>query len=479
MFESITERLSGVFRTVMGKARLSGDNIAAAMAEVRIALLEADVNLDVVRNFTERVKEKAIGAIAVAGVDPGQQFVKAVFDGIVELLGGANRGVDWAASGPTVVMLCGLQGAGKTTTAAKLAHKFKADGRSPMLAAADVQRPAAVEQLKVLGEQIGVPVHSQTGADPVAICRQSLAVAELRGCDVVILDTAGRLHVDEALMAELEAIVKVAAPREVLFVCDAMIGQSAVDTAKEFRRRLPITGAVMTKLDGDARGGAALSLAEASGVSIKFVTTGEKPDALEDFHPERMAQRILGMGDVVSLVERAQAVVDEKEAQKLQKKMMENTFTLEDFLNQLGYIRKMGSLKDLLGMIPGFGAQMKDLNVDDRQFKGIEALIQSMTVEERRHPELIEASRRRRIAAGSGRQPREIVDLLKQFEQMRKIMGQMGKMGMFGGGGAGALKALMSGGLPGMGGGRTMFGSKKAGTKAQQKKKRDKKKKRR
>ncbi|MCD7896300.1 MAG: signal recognition particle protein [Planctomycetaceae bacterium] len=482
MFESITESLSKAVRTVLGKAKLSEDNLAEAMKEVRLALLEADVNTKVTTAFVDRVKDLALGMEVIPGVDPGQQFVKIVYDELVRLLGGEAAGIDWAERGPTIVMLCGLQGSGKTTTAGKIARRWKAEGKHPLLVAADVQRPAAIEQLRVLGAQIEVPVFTQAGANPVSICRNSVNAAKLHNADVIILDTAGRLHVDAELMDELDAIREATKPQEILFVCDAMIGQSAVDTANEFRRRLPLTGAVMTKMDSDARGGAALSLRESTGVPIKFVATGEKLDALEEFYPDRMAGRILGMGDVVSLVERAQSVIDEKEAKALQDKLAKNQFNLDDFLNQLASIRKMGSLKDILGMIPGLGGQLKGVDIDDSQFKRIEAVIQSMTREERQNPEIIDARRRQRIARGSGKTLKDVNDLLKQFTEMRKITGRMGRLGLFGGAGQQALESMSPGTLSSLASGRSLYGSKKAGSKAQQKKKekkKDKKKKRR
>ncbi len=482
MFESISESLSKVFRTVLGKAKLSEENVADAMREVRLALLEADVNSKVASGFVDRVRALALGMEVIPGVDPGQLFVKVVYDELVKLLGGETAGVAWDASRASVIMLCGLQGSGKTTTAGKLARKWKAEGKSPLLVAADVQRPAAIAQLQVLGEQIGVPVFTQAGANPVSICRNSLNAAKLHDADVIILDTAGRLHVDAQLMDELDAIREASAPCEILFVCDSMIGQSAVDTAEEFKRRLPLTGAVMTKMDSDARGGAALSLRESTGVPIKFVATGEKLDALEEFHPDRMASRILGMGDIVSLVERAQAVIDEKEAKALQDKLAANQFDLNDFMSQLASIRKMGSFKDILGLIPGLGAQLKGVDIDEGQFKQIEAIIQSMTKDERAHPEIIDNRRRARIARGSGKTQKDVADLLKQFQEMRKITGRMGRLGLFGRGGQQALEALNPGALNSLAAGRSLYGSKKKGSKAQQKKKdrkKDKKKKRR
>lgn len=485
MFESITDKLNGVFRTLAGKAKISESNVADAVREVRVALLEADVSLEVARTFMNRVREEALGEKVLAAVDPGQQFVKIVHDQLVRLLGGDRAEMAWVDGAPTVVMLCGLQGAGKTTTAGKLARRWKEEGRRPLLVAADVQRPAAIEQLRVLGRQIDVPVHAQEGGDPLAICKQAMEIARWQEADTILLDTAGRLHVDDALMEELSRIARATDPAEILFICDAMIGQSAVDTAVEFGRRLLLTGAVMTKLDSDARGGAALSLREVSGVPIKYVTVGEKMEALEEFHPDRMAGRILGMGDVVTLVEKAQAVVDEKEAEALAAKLQKNDFNLEDFQKQLGQIKRMGSMKDLLSLIPGVGSRLKDIDVDEKQFKQIEALIQSMTVEERRHPEIIGASRMQRIAAGAGRSSsRPVKDLLKQFGQMRKMIGQMGKAGMFAGG-AETMEGMET--LAGAGANphgaaamhrmdRMFGGSKKSGTKAQRDKKKDRKK---
>ena len=476
MFESITDSLSQVFRSIAGKAKISEANVQDAVRDVRVALLEADVSVSVARDFVERVRQEALGEKVLQSVDAGQQFIKIVHDELVRLLGGEHAGVQWHWGGPTVIMLCGLQGCGKTTTAGKLAQRWRAENRHPLLVAADVQRPAAIEQLQILGQQVGVPVHAQPGGDPVQICAQALEVAKLHAADTVILDTAGRLHIDEALMFQLQSIVARTQPHEILFVCDAMIGQSAVETAAEFKKRLPLTGAILTKLDSDARGGSALSLREVTGVPIKYVTVGEKLDALEEFHPDRMAGRILGMGDVVSLVEKAQAVVDEKEAEQLQQKLLENSFTLEDFQRQMAQVRKMGGMKDLLGLIPGIGQQIKQLDIDEGQFKRIEATIQSMTPAERQSPEIICPARRQRIAKGSGTTIKDVVDLLKQFGEMKKIVGKMGKRGMLGGGGLGALGSLVRGELPGLGGGRSMFGSKKQGSKAQQ---RDKKKERR
>ena len=499
MFDSLTDRMNGAFKTLIGQGKISESNIEDAVREVRVALLEADVSIAIARSFVERIKEEALGEKVLTAVDPGEMFIKIVHDAIVDLLGGERDNIAFAPEGPTVVMLCGLQGAGKTTTCGKLASKWLSEGRKPLLVAADVQRPAAIEQLKVLGSQIGVPVHAQAGGDPVQICKQSVDIAKLQDCDTIILDTAGRLHVDDELMTELEKIVKSTQPAETLFVCDAMIGQSAVDTATEFKKRLDLTGAVMTKMDSDARGGAALSLREITGVCIKYVTVGEKMDAIEEFHPDRMAGRILGMGDVVSLVEKAQSIVDEKEAEAMRLKLEGNKFTLEDFQKQLAQIKKMGSIKDLLGLLPGVGSKLKGLDIDETKFKKIEALIQSMTPEERLNPEIIGLARMKRVAKGSGNfdangdpATRPVKDLLKQFSQMRKMIGKMGKLGMFSAdtfagmddvpGDPNDMLAAGDNGenpqlpnVPGMGG---LFGnkSKKAKAKAQQDKKKNRKK---
>ena len=499
MFDSLTDRMNGAFKSLIGQGKISESNIDEAVREVRVALLEADVNISIARSFVERIKIEAQGEKVLTAVDPGEMFVKIVHDAIVNLLGGEREDINFNPDGPTIIMLCGLQGAGKTTTCGKLASRFKGEGRKPLLVAADVQRPAAIEQLRVLGRQIDVQVHAQEGGDPVQICKQSLEIAKLNDLDTIILDTAGRLHVDDELMNELEKIAKATKPSEILFVCDAMIGQSAVDTAEEFNKRLSISGAVMTKMDSDARGGAALSLRELTGVCIKYVTVGEKLDAIEEFHPERMAGRILGMGDVVSLVEKAQSVVDEKEAEAMRSKLEKNKFTLEDFQKQLAQIKKMGSIKDLLGLLPGIGSKLKGLDIDESRFKKIEALIQSMTPEERQNPEVIGLPRMKRIAKGSGNfdvngEPatRPVKELLKQFTQMKKMIGKMGKLGMFssetyaGMEGvdadpesmlAAAERGENPGQLPSVPGMGSVFGkSKKQGAKAQQDKKKNRKK---
>lgn len=498
MFDNLTDKMNGVFKSLVGKGKISESNVQDAVREVRVALLEADVSVSIAREFVNRVKEQAQGEKVLTAVDPSEMFVKIIHDAIIDLLGGEREPISFKADGISVIMLCGLQGAGKTTTAGKLASRWKNEGKKPLLVAADVQRPAAIEQLKVLGKQIDVPVHFQMGGNPVEICKQSLEIAKLQGLDTIILDTAGRLHVDAELMQELEKIVKCTTPDEILFVCDSMIGQSAVDTAAEFKERLPLTGAVMTKLDSDARGGAALSLRETTGVCIKYVTVGEKLDAIEEFHPERMAGRILGMGDVVSLVEKAQQVVDAKDAENIRKKLEDNKFTLEDFQKQLAQIQKMGSIKDLLGLLPGIGSKLKGLDIDETKFKKIECIIHSMTPEERREPEVIGPARMKRIAAGSGNydasgQPalKPVKDLLKQFQQMRKMIGKMGKAGLFSAGLGGdemmgdmpdmpqTPEEMMAagGGMPSMPGLGGLFGgSKHSGSKAQKDIKKNRKK---
>lgn len=477
MFDSISDRLGNVFDKLRGKVRLSEEHIQEALRDVRMALLEADVSLSVVREFTSRVREAALGESVLSSVRPGELIVKIVNDELVALLGGDNAPLQFLPEGLTTIMLCGLQGSGKTTTVGKLATRLQTIGRKPLLVAADVQRPAAIEQLKTLGAQIGVPVYAEVAGDPVAICSRAQGVAELHQADTILLDTAGRLHVDDDLMQELERIVAGSKPTEILLVLDAMTGQDAVHSAEEFARRLPLTGAILTKLDGDARGGAALSLREITGVPIKFCGVGEKLDALEEFFPERMAGRILGMGDVVSLVEKAQANVSAEEQAAMQEKLLENTFTLTDFQKQLAQIRKMGSIKDLLGMLPGVGRAIKGIDIDDREFFRIEAIIQSMTPRERENPELIDISRRERIGRGSGTGVTEVNNLLKQFREMKKTIGSMKKSGLLG--------SLLGGGLPSFSGGLpggvdpSAFGSlmgKKGSTRALDQKKKDRKK---
>ncbi|MDQ7040666.1 MAG: signal recognition particle protein [Rhodothermus sp.] len=433
MFESLTEKLEAALKSVSGQGRITELNIAGTMRQIRRALLEADVNYQVAREFTERVKEKALGTKVLTSVSPGQQLVKIVYDELVRLLGSEQVDIKLSPNPPTVILVAGLQGSGKTTFCAKLALYFKKKGRAPLLAAADVYRPAAVDQLKTLAASINVPVYSieeegQVVQDAVRVAREAVQEARRTARDLVIIDTAGRLHIDEAMMQEVEQIKEAVQPHEILFVVDSMTGQDAVNTAKAFNERLDFDGVVLTKLDGDTRGGAALSIRSVVNKPIKFASTGEKLDALTPFYPERMAQRILGMGDVISLVERAQEQFDARQAEKLRRKLRSADFNLEDFYEQLQRIKKMGSLRELIGMIPGLGRYVKDLDVDDDAFKHIEAMILSMTPEERRNPDIIDASRRRRIARGSGMEVSDVNQLLRQFKEMRKMMKSMSKL---------------------------------------------------
>ncbi|MBI5195963.1 MAG: signal recognition particle protein, partial [Nitrospirae bacterium] len=402
---------------------LKEEDIAAAMKEVRIALLEADVNFKVVKDFTDKVKERAVGKAVLESITPGQQVVKIVYDELCNLMGGSHSKIHLAPNPPTVIMLAGLHGSGKTTTCAKLAKGFKKDGRRPMLVAIDTARPAAIEQLISLGSQINVPVYgTKAGDDPVKVCSDALKKANSEGMDIVILDTAGRMHVDEDLMKELENIKAEAKPKEILFVADAMTGQDAVNIATAFNSRLDVNGVILTKMDGDARGGAALSIVSVTGKPVKFIGTGEKIDLLEPFHPERMASRILGMGDVVSLVEKAQEAVDMQDAFTLQKKFREDRFSFEDLKTQIKQLRKMGPLENILGMIPGLGKQLKGVSVDDREVVKIEAIINSMTRQERENYAIINGSRKKRIASGSGTTVTDVNRLLKQYLGMKKML---------------------------------------------------------
>jgi signal recognition particle subunit SRP54 len=429
MFDALTEKIEGIFRQLRGHGKLSEANIEEAMREVRRALLEADVNYRVVKAFIDRVKARAVGQEVVRSLTPGQQVIRIVHEELIRLLGDRHHALAFSNIPPTVLMLVGLNGAGKTTAAAKLGRFLKGKGRRVALVAADVYRPAAVDQLEVLGRSIGVPVfRGADGADPVSICSEALAAARNGSADTLILDTAGRLHVDEGMMAEVERIRERTSPHEILFVADGMTGQDAVNAASEFKRRLDFTGVILTKMDGDARGGAALSIREVTGVPIKFVGVGEKVDALEPFHPDRMASRILGMGDILSLVERAEQAVSAEQAAALERKLRKESFTFEDFLEQLQQVKKMGPLDQLLDMIPGAGRALKGLQVDDRSFVHVEAIIKSMTAEERRKPQVIDGSRRRRIALGSGRSVQEVNRLLKQFQQMQKMVKTLGRM---------------------------------------------------
>jgi signal recognition particle subunit SRP54 len=429
MFESLQEKLQEAFKRLTGKGKLTEADVNEAMREVRMALLEADVNFKVVKEFIAKVKERAVGQEVMETLNPGQMVIKIVYEELTALMGGANAGLNMADRPPTIIMLCGLQGAGKTTHAAKLALKLKKEGKKPLLVAADIYRPAAIKQLEVLGERVGVPVFSLGDkVSPVEIARGAFEYAAEHHRDVILVDTAGRLTIDEALMDELKQIKALLNPHEVLLVIDAMIGQDAVTTAEHFNEKLGIDGVILTKLDGDTRGGAALSVRQVTGKPIKFVGVGEKVEALEAFHPDRMASRILGMGDVLTLIERAQEQVDQKKAEEMARKMMKAEFDFEDFLEQMRAMRRMGPLQDILKMIPGLGAQLKDINIDEKELKHVEAMILSMTPKERRNPDIINVRRRERIAKGSGRPIAEVHRLIKQFEQTRKMMKQLGGM---------------------------------------------------
>jgi signal recognition particle subunit SRP54 len=432
MFEDLSTRLESAFRSVTGQARLSDVNVAETVREIRRALLDADVNYDVARSITAAVKEKALGQGVLATVTPGQQFTKIVYDELVRVLGEQREEMAFSQTPPSVILIAGLQGSGKTTFSAKLAKMLREQGKSPMLAAADVYRPAAVDQLRTLADQIDVPVYSIEEKDALRVAREALAEAKKSARDVLIIDTAGRMHVDADMMGEVARIKDAVNPSEILFVVDSMTGQDAVNTAKEFNQQIDFDGVVLTKLDGDTRGGAAISIRTVVNKPIKFMSTGEGMDSISPFHPDRMAQRILGMGDVVSLVEKAQQQYDEVQARKLQSKISSNTFNLEDFYGQLQQIKKMGSMRELVGMIPGMSKQLGDAEIDDDTLKPVEAIINSMTIEERRKPDLINGSRRKRIASGSGTTVREVNDLLKQFSQMKKMMKTMTKMNRMG-----------------------------------------------
>lgn len=428
MFENLSEKLERSFKLLKGQGQITEINVAETLKEVRRALLDADVNFKTAKTFTETVKEKALGQNVLTAVKPEQMMVKIVHDELTQLMGGASVDINTKGN-PAVILIAGLQGSGKTTFSGKLASLLKNKrSKNPLLVAGDVYRPAAINQLQVLGEQIGVPVFTQEGSkDPVKIAKDAVKEARQKGYDLVIVDTAGRLAVDEEMMQEITAVKKAIDPDEILFVVDSMTGQDAVNTAKEFNDRLDFDGVVLTKLDGDTRGGAALSIRSVVNKPIKFVGTGEKMDALDVFHPSRMADRILGMGDIVSLVERAQEQFDADEARKLQSKIAKNQFSFNDFLSQIQQIKKMGSLKDLAGMIPGMGKAIKNMDFDDDAFKEVEAIIFSMTPEERENPAVLNGSRRKRIAAGSGTSIQEVNRLIKQFEDTRKVMKMMGQ----------------------------------------------------
>lgn len=429
MFQELTEKLDSIFKKLRGHGKLTEQNIETAMREVRRVLLESDVNYKVVKDFIARVTSKAVGQTVMKSITPGQQIIKIIHDELIELLGRADVPLNFASFPPSIIMLVGLQGSGKTTFAGKLARLLKQQGKNPALVAADVQRPAAIEQLKIVGQANGFPVYHETMSTPIRICKNAIGFCRKNGNDVAIFDTAGRLHVDQELMQELVTLKQETKPNEILFIADGMTGQDAVNTAKAFLEQLDFTGVVLTKMDGDARGGAAISIRAVTGKPIKFIGVGEKYDALEKFHPDRMASRILGMGDVISLVEKAQSNMEAAEAEKLEKKLRRQEFTLEDFYDQLQQIKKMGPLDQLLGMIPGMNPKaLRGFQVDDRAFVKIEAMINSMTPDERRRPQIIDGSRRRRIASGSGTTVQDLNRLLKQFQSMQKMFKNFGKI---------------------------------------------------
>ncbi len=428
MFQQLSGRFEEIFRKLKGHGKLTPENISETLREVRRVLLEADVHLNVTKEFVEAVEKKAVGAEVAKSITPAQQMIKIVHDELARLLGGNETPLREANLPPTIIMVVGLQGTGKTTFCGKLAKHLKAKGRRPLLVAADLQRPAAVEQLRVVSQQVSAEFFSKTGSTPIDVCKAAINAARQKMLDVAILDTAGRLHLNEELMEELAAIKKTLKPHEILFVADGMTGQDAVNTAQSFQSRLDLTGVVLTKMDGDARGGAALSIKAVIGKPIKFIGTGEKLDALEKFHPDRIASRILGMGDVVTLVEKAQQAVDQEKSRELAEKLRKSEFTLEDFLEQLQQVKKMGPLNQLVGMLPGVGAKLpKDAEVDEGALVRTEAIIQSMTRIERQKPQILNGTRRLRIAQGSGTSVQEVNRLIKQFEMMRKMMKQVGR----------------------------------------------------
>jgi signal recognition particle subunit SRP54 len=427
MFSNLTDKLELAFKKLRGLGKISETNIKDSMREVRQALLEADVNFKVAREFVKSVQEKALGTEVLKSIDPGQQIVKIVHDELVDLLGGKAVPLAPVDKSPTIYMVCGLQGSGKTTLVGKLALMHKRKNQKPLVVAADIYRPAAVKQLKVLADSIQVDHFYVEGKDPVEICRQAVKHAEKNFVDLVILDTAGRLHVDDELMTELEEIKKAVKPHEILLVADSMTGQDAVNVAAEFHKRLQITGVVLSKLDGDARGGAALSIRKVTGCPIKLASMGEKLGDLEPFHPDRLASRILGMGDIVTLVEKAQAAIDTETTEKLQEKLLKAKFDLEDFLEQMNQLKKMGPLESVLGMVPGMGKMLKGIKLDEREIERTAAIIKSMTFQERRNPQIIDGSRKKRIANGSGTSVQTVNQLLKQFFAMQNLFAQMGK----------------------------------------------------
>jgi len=441
VFESLTQKFNSVFKSISGRGKITEANISDALREVRKALLEADVSYKVAKQFCKDVREKAIGQEVVKSLHPGQVLVKVVNDELTELMGPVDSNIYFVSPAPTVIMLAGLQGGGKTTTAAKLGKFIESKEKRPLLVADDLRRPAAIEQLKVLGDQAGLDVYTEDSKNSVKVAKNGVKYAKKHGHDVVILDTAGRLHIDEEMMTEISSVAKAVNPHQIFLVCDAMTGQDAVNSAKSFNEALELDGVILTKLDGDARGGAALSVKAVTGKPIKFVGVGEKLDKLDEFHPDRMASRILGMGDVVTLVEKAQEHVEAEEAEKMQKKMAKGRFGFDDFLKQMRTIRKMGGIKDMLKMLPGAQNQLGDIDFDEGSVRQIEGIVHSMTLDERQDPELIRASRRRRIAAGAGIPSEEVAKLVKTFKRSRDMMQA------FSGGKFSGLKSLLSGGL--------------------------------
>lgn len=431
MFESLSEKLESIFKKLRNRGLLKEEDVDTALKEVRLALLEADVNFKVVKDFIQKVKEKAVGKEVLDSLTPGQQVIKIVNDELCELLGSTSNRIQFSPNPPTIIMMTGLHGSGKTTTSAKLAKFFKKEGRRPMLVAADLQRPAAIDQLITLGSQIDVPVfYSKDTKDPVALCRESVKKAKSEARDILILDTAGRLHIDESLMAELRNIRDAVLPKEIIFVADAMTGQDAVNIAKNFNEQIGIDGIILTKMDGDARGGAALSVRAVTGKPIKFIGVGEKIDMIEPFHPDRIASRILGMGDMLSFIEQAQKSFEQKEAEKLQEKILGESFTFDDLKEQLKKVRSMGPIENLLGMIPGFN-KVKGLSVDEKEFVKVEAIINSMTHAERRNHNILNGSRRKRIALGSGTTVTDVNRVVKQYIELKKMLKMFkGKKGM-------------------------------------------------
>jgi len=441
MFESLTEKFNSVFRSLSGRGRITEANISDAMRDVRKALLEADVNYSVVKQFCKDVTQAATGAEVIKSLHPGQVLVKIVNEQLTKLMGPVDTSIYFVSPGPTIIMLAGLQGCGKTTTAAKLGKYLVEKNKKPLLVADDLQRPAAVEQLIVLGQQTNIDVYSEHSKNSLKVAKNAVKHAQKEGYDVVILDTAGRLHIDQDMMSELADVAKAINPHQIFLVCDSMTGQDAVNSAKEFNEILELDGVILTKLDGDARGGAALSVKAVTAKPIKFIGVGEKLDKLEEFHPDRMASRILGMGDVVTLVEKAQEHFEVEEAQKLQKKMAKGSFGLDDFLKQMQAVKKMGGIKDMLKMMPGMGSQIGDMDIDDGEFSQMEAIVQSMTMQERQQPDIIDSSRRRRVAAGAGVQSNDVSGLVKTFKRSRDMLKAIS------GGSFGGLKSLLSGGL--------------------------------